>query len=183
MRPILATLSEKRAPRRTGSRRLDRGSSRGQGQGAGPILRARHHGSAFRLCPRGASTPLLRKCAPGPGHSGAQESLSLSLSPILRFRRGQKPFLVSQETALHVSLTSRRGDVTTHAARQRGNRTPVRRPGPSPGRKLEVSWLGSKNGLSITLGTVSGRQGMLRARQRRAGWSRGGGYRDGGRHF
>lgn len=81
MRPIPAALSggeEGAQPERLA--KIDRGSSWGQRQGAGPIPRAQHHGSAFRLCPRAASTPLLRNCAPGPGHSRAQKSLSLSLT-------------------------------------------------------------------------------------------------------
>ena len=81
MRPILAALSggeEGAQPERLA--KIDRGSRWGQKQGAGPIPRAQHHGSAFRLCPRAASTPLLRNCAPGPGLSRAQKSLSLSLT-------------------------------------------------------------------------------------------------------
>ena len=83
---------------------------------------------------------------------------------------GKTAFLVSQETVLHVGLTSRRGDVTTHAARQRGSRTPLRRPGPSSWRKLEASWLGVKEPAQLTLDAVSGRQG-------------GRGGPAGGRHF
>lgn len=131
MRPILAALSgEKRAPSRKGSRRSTEAAAGGRGRARGPFPRrsttARLSGSAPGL-PARLFFGTARRDQSFPG------SKKLFLVSHLYFDSagGKTAFLVSQETVLHVGLTSRRGDVTTHATRQRGSRTPLRRPEPS----------------------------------------------------
>lgn len=121
MRPILAT---QRRGHPAGRAREDstEGSSWGQRQG-GPLPGRGTTASAFRLCPRGASTPLLRNCAPGPDHSqGSRKPFLVSLTYTSILPGQRLPGLLREQKVV-VGLTSRRDDVTTHAARQRGNRT------------------------------------------------------------
>ncbi|XP_075857133.1 uncharacterized protein LOC105883657 [Microcebus murinus] len=87
-----------------------------------------HRGTAAQLSGPlpGANTPPFRNCIPGElVIRGLSKAIVAHLD--LNSAGCETAFPVSRVTALHVGLTSGRGDVTAHASRRRGSRAPQRK--------------------------------------------------------